>query len=1067
MSSSPKSNNFQFPEVRVVEASAGSGKTYALAKRYVQLVLNPALPLEQIPLRHILAITFTNKAAFEMKSRILDFLKNMAFGQMPPHEEKEILGPLQIDRHQAQTKAFAAMEAIIRNYNFFQVQTIDKFINALLSGCAFKIGLTANFKIKTNALEYLEYSLDEVIDEAHRQKAVFKIFADFLHHYLYLENRTGWFPKEDILVIMHALYKQNNAYGYDFAVSSVHPEDLMKKKKEILKDMKSLRQLLPEGTDARFVKSFDEFLENNPAGFDVDGLSDYFARDALPLRKGIRAEPQLERLWTKIKDNIRRLCQEEAYSLFNPYIEIFAHVREQFLKLASKDDVLFLEELNRKAQALFDRDYVTVEELYYRLATRLRHYLIDEFQDTSRLQWCNLEKMAEEALSTGGSLFYVGDRKQAIYGFRGGDAGLFDDIKDRFAAFPVQVERLTKNWRSQKALVEFSNQVFAVENLRAFIGQVVSYRSGKNNRQAVVFTPEDVQNIIHVFGGAQQTSQETAEGGFVHLEYLDIDRKDERDAVIREKVITLLKALQKRFKNRELAILTRSNSEVEEMTSWLLKEGIPVESERTSNIKENILIQELLFFLRFLDSPIDNQAFTAFILGEVFTKASGLPSATLHQFAFSLRQRLSGERDFYVYTEFRGQFPSVWDEFIEEFFKNVGLYPLYELVVTIYHRFGVLKHFPYNQGYFMHFLELIKKKEEEHTDTASFLEYFEKLEGEDAYVQVSDSDAVKILTIHKAKGLEFPVVILPFLGLDVQVGSQGADYQPAYVLERDDSSLRLLRLKKAYRGFNEALNQIYALEYKKAFLSELNSIYVALTRAQYELYGLIPKKIGNSFNFVKFLIPETVYTKGQQISYEEKPSGAQDSVSLQIPPSAYHDWIDYLKDEFQSLEELKARRQILEGEIIHSVLSLIGNLSTADQERVVNNALEETQRRFSYPTDFTGYGALIRRLLKQEQLKPFFYCGEAHVLTEQEIVTAAGQTKRIDRLIVQGRQVWVVDYKTGAERHAEYEEQLKGYMTLVADVYPDYQIRGFLIYLDELRVEEVTSLSLRGVPTAP
>ena len=149
-------STFHFPEVRVVEASAGSGKTYALARRYVQLLLDPRLRYERLPPRHILAITFTNKAAFEMKVRILAFLKAIAFEALPEDQAKDILGPINVKPQQAAAKAFRIMEMIIHHYNFFQVQTIDSFINALLSGCAFKIGLSANFKIRRNYPDYLE-----------------------------------------------------------------------------------------------------------------------------------------------------------------------------------------------------------------------------------------------------------------------------------------------------------------------------------------------------------------------------------------------------------------------------------------------------------------------------------------------------------------------------------------------------------------------------------------------------------------------------------------------------------------------------------------------------------------------------------------------------------------------------------------------------------------------------------------------------------------------------------------------------------------------------------------------
>ena len=229
---------FQFPEVRVVEASAGSGKTYCLARRYIQLLLtsNNSFPL---PLRHILAITFTNKAAFEMKARILELLKKISLRQCSKTEEENILLPVGVDGNQASLITMGMMDDLICHYNFFQVQTIDSFINALLSGCAFKIGLTANFRIKTNSSEYLEHSLDELIDQAHRDKKILKVFEQFLNHYLYLENRMGWFPKKDMLGIMTAVYQQHNRYGLDYALGPIAQEDIIKLKRSILEDIKT------------------------------------------------------------------------------------------------------------------------------------------------------------------------------------------------------------------------------------------------------------------------------------------------------------------------------------------------------------------------------------------------------------------------------------------------------------------------------------------------------------------------------------------------------------------------------------------------------------------------------------------------------------------------------------------------------------------------------------------------------------------------------------------------------------------------------------------------------------
>ncbi|HLF17919.1 MAG TPA: UvrD-helicase domain-containing protein [Candidatus Omnitrophota bacterium] len=1045
------SQTFQFPEVRVVEASAGSGKTYALAKRYIQLLFNPALKNEQIPIRQILAITFTNKAAFEMKARILEFLKRIAFGLLTKSQEEDILHPIGVAQKDAQERAFAIMDMLIRHYNFFQVQTIDKFINALLSGCAFKIGLTANFKIKTNSDEYLQFSLDELIDRAPKDKDVRRVFEQFLHNYLYLENRTGWFPKKDMLNIIASLFSQYNAYGLPFEEGPYTSEDVIKKKKTILTLMKDLRGKLPEETDKRFLNSLDNFLKEAKEGFDIDSISDYFAREFIPLKKGAEATKELEKLWESIGNQLQQLCEEEAFSLFNPYIQAFAYVLKGMLSAASKDDVLFLSELNKKAGHLFDEENVTVPELYYRLATRFRHYLIDEFQDTSRLQWHNVEKMAEEALSTGGSLFYVGDRKQAIYGFRGGEVALFDSIKRNFEPFNVQVDLLNKNYRSLRAVVEFNNAVFSIDNLKSMIAQKEAYEEKRNS--TVLFNEEDIADIENIFGAAQQTVREGYEGGYVKMAYVDIDKKEDRDEFVRANVLELIRSLRQRFAPKDIAILTRSNTQIEQLTNWLLEENIQVDSERTSNVKENIIVKEIVSLLTFLNSPIDNRSFAAFLLGETFPQMTGIKEEEIQEFLFSLRLEVTGKKDFYIYTAFRKKYEEVWDKYFNEFFQNVGLYPLYEMVVSIYSRFELLEHFPQYQGYLMHFLELIKKAEEDHPDLASFLEYYEELEGEELFVNIKDRNAVRILTIHKSKGLEFPVVILPFLGMEVQVGNSGENQQ-SYILHEDEGAMKLIRSKKKYLLYSETLRAIYRQEYKKAYLSELNNVYVALTRAQQELYGFIPKKSGQSLNLAKFLIPQDKYEMGGP-SQEKLIKEEEKAHFRKIPPSQYQDWLTLLNEEFQEFEALKQRQKRLEGECAHYMLSFVKNLKAQDIKEVIQEAVTKATVEFPHIADFSSYEKLLGKVLKAQELKDFFVIEDGELFCEKEVVDKNGLTKRIDRLIIKKDETWIIDYKSAHEATGKQQEQLLEYREIISGIYPKHKIRCFIIYLDALSLEEV------------
>ena len=232
--------------------------------------------------------------------------------------------------------------------------------------------------------------------------------------------------------------------------------------------MQELKAICPPQTSKRFFDHLNSLLVEDSGTFDLDDLKAHWSKEEFPVNKGGEISVPLESLWRKLVHEIRELCLLEARSMFNPYVILFEKVMSSFGRLSRRDDVLFLEELNRKAALLFEDGLVTVEELYFRLAARFQHYLIDEFQDTSLSQWRNLSSMVEEALSHGGSLFYVGDKKQAIYSFRGGDSRLFDGLQSQLGDFNVQTMNLDKNYRSCPEIINFNNQVFSLDNLQGF-----------------------------------------------------------------------------------------------------------------------------------------------------------------------------------------------------------------------------------------------------------------------------------------------------------------------------------------------------------------------------------------------------------------------------------------------------------------------------------------------------------------------------------------------------------------------------------------------------------------------
>ncbi|MEA3368950.1 MAG: UvrD-helicase domain-containing protein [Candidatus Ratteibacteria bacterium] len=1073
-------NQLKFPGVDVVEASAGSGKTYALARRYLQLLMAPQLKSEESPLKTILAVTFTNKAAFEMKERILEFLKKIALDAFKNKKEKaNITFSLAIGEEEAKKLASIFVDEIISHYNFFQVETIDSFIKSLLSGCAFHLRLASDFRIKEGFYKYLEYSLDRLIERAGTDRNILEVFTRFLKSYLWVENRESWLVKKDMFGLIKSLYNGTNTYGGIFRETGIETASLRKRKKTVINLIKEIADNAPEHSDGRFINALNVFLKKNRDSFNVDSLSAYFEKRHFPVKKNKEAPEEIIRLWNNLRKNLGRLCELESESVFSPYIEIFNLVLSDFKKLSGRDEIIFLPELNTLAQSLVGDESVSVAELYYRLAVRFRHYLIDEFQDTSRLQWRNLSPMINEALASGGTLFYVGDKKQAIYRFRGGNVSLFDSVKDGFKSFEPKEAVLDKNYRSQKEIIEFNNQIFSAENLKRFIKD-----AEKEQKSSFDLSDKDIGRVIRIFSDSRQSWKGENTYGYVRIETVQAARLDERDIIMRKRLMSLIAELKNRFSFGAMAILTRENKDVKLFTSWLIEEGIPVESEKTLNIREHPLVKEIVSFLKFLNSPIDELSFASFILGEIFQKVSGISGESIQDFLFKLRMAAEKGKGIYLYRKFRNRFPDAWESLIDEFFKSVGFVPLYELMISVFGKFKVMENFPQYQGFFMKFLELIKKREEDYAGLSSFLEFFEEIEEKELYVNVvypvrskspqataldslcqGTSNGVKISTIHKAKGLEFPVVIIPFLELEVNVGSGVSGSRKPYLVKQfEDNSLSLIQLKKSYRAHSDKLDNEYREEYLKSLIEGLDNLYVTLTRAKYELYLFIPSKTGNRKNMARLLIPFESYESGIRREYREPvvPKGMVSPMELKktvirLPVSRYSDWISILKDEFIGPSKLVNRDKIARGRVLHFILSRVGNLYKQDKNACLKEAREKAGLVFPYVKKLDEYISLIQNLLDEEKFKPFFYLKEGTLFQEKEIIGSSGNTKRIDRLIITANEAWIIDYKSSKDEFEIQQEQIIGYMNIVKSLYPGLKVKCFLIYLDTLSIEEITS----------
>jgi ATP-dependent exoDNAse (exonuclease V) beta subunit len=1017
---------FRSPEVCVVEASAGSGKTYALAKRYVQLILHLTRLHSTPPIHAILAITFTHKAAFEMKERILKFLKELALGCMQENDRREILDPLGMTSQEAQKIARQVMDMILRHYNFFQVQTIDKFINSLLISSAFQIGFTANFRIKTSSREYLALALDGLIDEAGSNAAVRKAFDDFLTSMLLVESRSAWLPKDVVLDTMDQLFREYNTYAKDFVRGGQHSEDILKAKTLVLTDVRAFVDQMPAGVHATFAKSLRKFVEEHDKGFRfAQGLSAYFepGKD-IPSTKSLVLTPWHEDQWQKIQKGFVRAADQEVRHLYDPYIEIFARTRQKLVEACRREDIVFLSELNAKARLVYEEG-MAPEELYYRLATRFEHYLFDEFQDTSVLQWENLRVLPEDAISTGGSLFYVGDKKQAIYSFRGGETQLFDDISAQYDApgYHLVKQHLNTSRRSHAQLVNFNNEVFSLANLERFM-------QARNDKNASLMPvrPVDLKELVRVYEGARQEIIHTSPEGCVRVEVLQGAGKELVHADARPRVMERLKELRTRFDVGDIAILVRRNDEVEEVTRWLLEEGIPSSSERTLNIKEHALVAEVIAFLKFLASPVDDAAFGEFIQGRMFAAVSGISQDDLRDAVLIWRQ---AKRE-HLYRVFQRAFPLAWKDLIEDFFRQAGLYPVYETVSSFYRRMRVLENFPDDQGFLMHVLDLIKTNEEEFPDMAAFLGRYEAMEGEDLYVDVVSAEAVQVMTVHKAKGLEFRAVIIPFLTMTLQRGRSSQKKALNYTLRNTkDNGLALYHFNEHHTAYSTLADELSVEEKMGMFFSELNNVYVALTRAACEMCIFIPPRAGQSANLALHLIPEGIYNLGSPAASYPQKKADHAGTPCELNPPSCRDWIAFLKDEFKEEYVWERRLQRKEGEIYHAALAM-------DTDEIPDEIKHD-----------------IDRFKAADRVRPFFYASGAEVFVEKEFIDVKGMTRRMDRVLVFEKEVWVIDFKLTAPGSDRGRDQVQEYKKILSEIYPGRVIKGFLAFIKECQVVDV------------
>lgn len=1077
------------PEFILLKASAGSGKTYRLAERYLSFLLNPpADPVVRQDLANILAITFTNNAAREMKDRILTWLKECALGDK--RRIRQLSESLDLPAKRLPGLAAAAVERILSGFTEFQVTTIDSFVAAVFRASAVEMGASPDFEIVLDHAELVEYAFSRflrTVQPGGPSARIFKRILEDLNRYRAAKSGFLWDPAPAVREKLNDFYGKLTARTGE-VVKERFDKDRARVQRSLLAAVEALEAAIKDSGLPRNERC--PFWSWNAAAAVREGRpSDLIGMSfkTLPVKKsGSKKDPAafdaVAARMEKFRREFARYGALYARDFFTPYLEAYFGFREALDAAQRRRGVAFLSDLTRRLA-----DYLSegvVPDIYLRLGDRIFHFLIDEFQDTSPVQWADLRPLVEESLSRGGSLFCVGDTKQAIYGFRNADYEIMRRLErgeEAFGPAGVDVREIEKNWRSRKAVVDFAKRIFlqlgagkpeedvqpAAEEIRRKYGVYASLSGLDDFDQNVNPDFEEAGYVEYAVFEKKKKKTEAVEkkreeekgiGEEVVGEDVPLDEDRPEKAKIQRLVPGLI---GRGYSFEDIAVLTYKNETVVEVASWLNEIEIPFVPFSSLDIRLRPVVREILAILRFLDSPPDDLSFATFLLGDVLQARldrdrasfpSGAAAAGTEEFEEFLFQCRKGKIS-PLYPAFRERYPVLWDRYFEPAFKSVGFFPLYDLVTLIYRLFGVHELFPAEEAALVKLLEAVKDFEGRgRNDILEFLA-LSASEGESTAWTIDvprEIPAVRVMSIHKAKGLGFPVVILLLYGQDWQ--------PPDFYLHDTDAGLRVYKITKPLAGYDPELERIYEAQKAKEWVGLLNMLYVGCTRARSELY-VLGVKGGDPFPFdlIEAAVPPGFRSdpRGPGPAVRERKGAVPLRAVLARRPGKFP-----LSSARESLNYGRVRR----GEIAHRILSRIETVGEEGFEAAVARAVAGLAPAESERELFAEVGRAVVSAAAGPPFAGLFAVRPGRrILREFDFCDAEGRVYRMDRVIIDPDAVTVVDFKTGLgpvsgqgrEAAEEDRAQVRAYASILRDIYPGRPVRAALFHLDLRTWEEV------------
>ena len=1052
-------------ELQVYKASAGSGKTFTLAVEYIKhLIRNP------YAYRHILAVTFTNKATTEMKERILGQLYGIHTHD--PQSEaylNKLIDELQLPEDEIRMKAGKALSLMIHDYNHFRVETIDSFFQSVMRNLARELELGANLNIELDNTTALSEAVDSMIEKLDRHSPVLYQLLDYIEERI--EDDKQWKVAHEIKEFGKNIFNEEYIEKGAQLRKALENPDCIPNYRRMLKalEKEAVEQL--KGFGDQFFGILEEHkVDVTDLSYKESGVAGYF----LKLQKGVTDDKikgtrvidcmNDAKKWTgkshKRKDEIISLAERELIPLLKTAeefrgknnriinscqlslrhvnnVQLLNHIDEEVRTLNQEKNRFLLADTNALLHNIVregDPSFV-----FEKIGSNIRNVMIDEFQDTSRMQWDNFKLLLNEGLSQGADSLIVGDVKQSIYRWRNGDWTILNGLKGQLGPFPIEEKTLNTNRRSEAAIVQFNNEIFTSAC------QILNDMHKQEQGSECTELKNAYQDV------RQETNRETVRGSvkFTFLtDKIDVSYQEETLQQLAEEVESMA---QQGVSLNDMAILVRKNGVIPVVADYFDKHTpYRIVSDEAFRLDASLAINMLMDAIRYLVEPKNSIAQAQL--------AIAYQNEVLHK-DMDLNTLLLGNLDEYL--------PSA---FIEEL-DTLRLMPLLELLEKLTRIFQ-LSLIENQDAYLLSFYDHVNEYLQKHSSelTAFVKHWEEKLCFKT--IPSGNIEGIRILSIHKSKGLEFHTVFLPFC--DWKLENERTSYIWCTPPEAPFDELQLLPINYG-TNMNESIYQNdYRKEKLQLWVDNLNLLYVAFTRPQCNLVVWCKEKgsntvsellssalVGTSCQTIESL-DNCIYQLGEvcpsKTSSSKKVSTnklVQTPESIPVKLESLDTPIEFKQSnrsaDFIDGEDDMSGKYIRQGQVMHSLFSMIrtpndvpGAIARLRMEGIIESDKHEQQTL-----------KLVNWALKHPQVKEWF-SGEWSLYNECAILYRENgelQTRRPDRVMMKDGEVIVVDFKFG-KPYPEYNIQVKEYMDLLHGMGYE-QVSGYLWYVFYNQLEKI------------